>query len=170
MTTEQVGYLCFLSAGLLVLWQFWRPEWTQWVKSKLPNRKQLFNLLPITLLVVGGLILVRGQGCQFNLPIINFQPQVYPDAWLVIVEESSERKPELAVLLQDWSWRQSLDERDINFRIYDRDQEEAKSYEKLKLDLPAVVFVTPQGKVVYVGKCPSDKEAMEELIRKVTGK
>lgn len=170
MTTEQVGYLCFLSAGVLVLWQLWKPEWTQWLKSKLPSRKQLFGILPIALLLVGGVILVRGQGCQIDLPIINFKPQVYPDAWLVIVEESSERKPELAVLLQDWSWRQSLDERDINFRIYDRDQEEAKSYEKLKLDLPAVVFVTPQGKVVYVGKCPSDKKAMEELIRKVTGK
>lgn len=170
MTTEQIGYVCLVIAIISLLWQAWKPEWTVWLKSKLPTSKQFFGWLPTALLVVAGLLLVRGQGCQFSLPIINFQPQVYPDAWLVIVEESSERKPDLAVLLQDWSWRQSLDERDINFRIYDRDQEEAKSYEKLKLDLPAVVFVTPEGKVVHVGKCPSDKKAMEDLIRKVTGK
>ena len=170
MTTEQVGYLCFGLALISVLWQCWKPEWTAWLKSKLPTAKQFFGWLPTVLLVIAGVLLVRGQGCQINLPIIDFQPAVYPEAWMVIVEESSERKPELAVLLQDWEWRQSLEKRDISFRVYDRDQPEAKSYEKLKLKLPAVVFVTPEGKVVHVGKCPANKAEAEALIKKVTGK
>jgi hypothetical protein len=46
----------------------------------------------------------------------------YPDAWLVLIEESSQRTKEVALLAQDLTWRRSLDEREIKFRIYDIDQ------------------------------------------------
>jgi len=128
------------------------------------------NLAIAGLLVVGGLMLLNPQGCQLpNVPIIS---QQYPDAWLVVVEESSNRPKELAILLQDWTWRKSLDERGIQFRVLDADQPEAASYQKLNLQLPAIVFVRPNGQVVKIADLPKTdtKKNVEKLVLEVTGK
>lgn len=122
------------------------------------------------LLTVGGLLLVSPQGCE--IPSIPIVQKTYPDAWLVIVEESSQRQREVALLAQDLVWRRSLDEREIRFRIYDIDQPEAEAYKKLNMPVPSYVFIRPSGDVVAVGEVPKvdTKKAIEKLIAEVTGK
>jgi hypothetical protein len=122
------------------------------------------------LFTLGGVLLVMPQGCQLpDLPIVQKQ---YPDAWLVIIEESSERKKEVALLAQDLPWRKSLDEREIKFRIYDIDQSEAAAYKRMSMPVPSYVFIRPNGDVVAVGKVPETdtKKSIEKLITEVTGK
>jgi len=122
------------------------------------------------LLVAGGLLLLQPQGCEIpSFPIVQKQ---YPDAWLVLIEESSQRTKEVALLAQDLTWRRSLDEREIKFRIYDIDQPEAESYKKMNMPVPSYVFIRPSGDVVAIGEVPKTdtKKNIEKLIAEVTGK
>jgi hypothetical protein len=131
-------------------------QWSKWLAA--------------ALLFVGGVLLVQPQGCEIpSIPIVQKQ---YPDAWLVIVEESSQRTKEVALLAQDLNWRRSLDEREIKFRIYDIDQPEAKSYKSLSVPVPSYVFIRPNGEVVAIGEVPKvdTKKSVEKLITEVTGK
>jgi hypothetical protein len=173
MTSEIIGYIVIAAAILLGIWKNWKPEWTLWLRSKMPSWKWVWSIVPTAMLLLGGVLLLCGgsvKSCSIDLPILDWKPQQYPDAWLIIVEESSERDPDIAIMLQDWPWRQSLAERDINFRVYDDDQAEAESYKKLDLKLPAAIFILPTGKVVDVSACPKNKKDMEKLIARVTGK
>lgn len=131
---------------------------------------QAIKLTAAILFAIGGLLLVQPQGCQLpDVPIVQKQ---YPDAWLVIVEESSQRTKEVALLLTDLTWRRSLDEREIKFRIYDIDQPEAEAYKKMAMPVPSYVFIRPNGDVVAVGGVPKmdTKRNIEKLITEVTGK
>lgn len=130
------------------------------------------RLVGAILALIGGFILVSPKGCQLpNIPIVS---PTYDDAWIVFIEETLERDkhPEMAVLFQDWVWRQSLEERKIKVRFYDDDQPEAAGFKKYAPDMPAVVFIRPNGDVVKVVKVPKEdtKKQIENMIREVTGK
>jgi hypothetical protein len=131
------------------------------------------KILPAILLVIGGLVVATGgRGCD-HLPWPLPSPIVsekHPDAWLVFIEESSDRNIDLAILLQNKKWTDSLAERKINYRVYDQDQEEAKSYKPLLKDLPQLFFVTPDGRVRKQAKSPSTARQADELIAEVLGK
>ena len=140
------------------------------IKNTLLNTN--WNFIPFALLIIGGVWLLRGGdvGTGCSLPVIPIVSKTYPDAWVVIIEESSNRDKNTALILQDWNWRQSLEERDINLRVYDDDQQEAEGYKRLNLSLPAIVFILPDGQVVKTTKLPKDKKGIENLIHEVTGK
>lgn len=127
----------------------------------------------IALIVLAlGLLLVSPKGCSLpNIPIVT---PTYDDAWVVFIEETDERNkhPEMALLYQDWQWRQSLDERGIKVRFYDDDQPEAAGYKKYTPTLPAVVFIRPNGDVPKIAAVPKTdtKKQIENMIREVTGK
>lgn len=130
------------------------------------------RLIGAILALAGGLVLVSPKGCSFpNIPIVN---PVYEDAWLVFIEETGERDnhPEMAALIQDWQWRQSLDERSIKVRFYDDDQPEAAGYKKYTPKIPAVVFIRPNGDTIKIAEVPKEdtKRQIENMIREVTGK
>lgn len=174
MTNSNIaGIICIVIGGigsLLVAFP-WLPKYLREQAKSLLSRVN-WNFLPFALLLIGGIWVTSGgsHGTSCSVPVIPVVSKTYPDAWVVIVEESSERSKETALLLQDWDWRQSLQERDINLRVYDVDQPDASSYAALNLQLPAIVFVTPEGKVVSTAKLPQDKKGVESLIQKVTGK
>ena len=133
------------------------------------SQARLFGAL---LALIGGFVLVLPKGCQLpNIPIADTK---YSDAWLVFIEETGERDkhPEMAVLYQDWVWRQSLDERGIKVRFYDDDQPEATGYKKYTPTLPALVFIRPNGDVPKIVPVPKEdtKKAVEKLIAEVIGK
>ena len=134
---------------------------------------QLNKILPALLLVAGGLLVATGgRGCDhlpwpLPSPIVS---EVYPDAWLIFIEESSDRDIDLAILLQNKKWTDSLEQRKINYRVYDQDQDEAKSYKPLLKDLPQLFFVTPDGRVRKQTKSPSTARQADELIAEVMGK
>jgi hypothetical protein len=172
-SSDKLAWLVIAIGVIGFLWmQF--PTLIKSIAAKIKNTLSTanWNFIPFALLIVGGVWLLRGgdvgTGCSLpNIPIVN---KVYPDAWVVIIEESSERTKEAALILQDWTWRQSLEERGINFRTYDDDQKEAEGYKKLNLSLPAIVFILPDGQVVKTAKLPKDKKGVENLILEVTGK
>ncbi len=131
------------------------------------------NKLPaVILLILGGLLIATsGRGCEIPWPLPSLiVAKKYPDAWLVFVEESSAREIDLAILLQNKKWTDSLAQRKINYRVYDQDQDEAKSYKPLLKDLPQLFFVTPDGRVRKQTKSPSTARQADELIAEVMGK
>lgn len=133
---------------------------------------QQLRIIGALLALIGGFVLVSPKGCQLpNIPIVT--PK-YDDAWLVFIDETQERDkhPEVSALVQDWPWRQSLEERKIKVRFYDDDQPEATGYKKYAPDLPAMVFIRPNGDVVKIASVPKDdtKKQVEKMIAEVTGK
>ena len=135
----------------------------------------LNKILPAILLVAGGLLVATGgRGCD-HLPWPLPSPvvaQVYPDAWLIFIEESSDRDIDLAILLQNKKWTDSLASREIRYRTYDQDQDEAITYKPLieGKKLPQLFFVTPDGKVRKQVDSPKSAKEADSLIKEVTGK
>lgn len=135
----------------------------------------LNKILPAILLVAGGLLVATGgRGCDhlpwpLPSPIVD---EVYPDAWLIFIEESSDRDIDLAILLQNKKWTDSLASREIRYRTYDQDQEEATTYKPLieGKKLPQLFFVTPDGKVRKQVDSPKSAKEADILIKEVTGK
>ena len=128
---------------------------------------------PALLLIIGGLTIASsGKGCDapWPFPLPPVVAQKYPDAWLVFIEESSDRDIDFAILLQNKSWTDSLAARKINYRVYDQDQPEASSYKPLLKDLPQLFFVTPDGRVRKQTKSPATAAKADELIAEVLGK
>ena len=136
---------------------------------------RLNKILPAILLVAGGLLVATGgRGCD-HLPWPLPSPvvaQVYPDAWLIFIEESSDRDIDLAILLQNKKWTDSLASREIRYRTYDKDQDEAITYKPLLegKKLPQLFFVTPDGKVRKQVDSPKSAKEADILIKEVTGK
>lgn len=124
-------------------------------------------IFPILLLLAGGYFLAAGSGV--SLPSFSFVAKD-PDAWLVILEESDSRDIDLAILLQNQPWRQSLIERKVNFRVLDDDQSEAASYVAVIEERPAYLFVSQTGRVLKKGSSPKTVKAANQLIAEVIGK
>ena len=132
------------------------------------------NLAPILLLLVGvGLIIGGGRGCD-HLPWPGPSPFVepikYPNAWLVFVEESSERDLDFAVLLQNKKWTDSLKDREIKYRVYDKDQPEASSYVKHCKSLPWLLVVDTDGTLVKSTAAPVKASDADKVIAEILGK
>lgn len=98
------------------------------------------------------------------------------NAYVLIIEESEERKPEVARLLGNSEYFASLSARKIKWRVYDKDSPDAKSYVVAaeKAGLPAVLLLTKaegeeKGTLVAARSCPPTTDLLDEWIRKVTG-
>ena len=98
------------------------------------------------------------------------------NAYVLIIEESEERKPEVARLLGNSNYFDSLAARKIKWRVYDKDSPDAKSYVEAaeKAGLPAVLLLTKaegeeKGTLVAARSCPPTTDLLDEWIRKVTG-
>lgn len=130
------------------------------------------RVVPYIVLVLGIAITVSPSisGCAIDLPSLNWFAVKHPDAWMIFVEESSDRDLDFAVLLQNKKFTDSLKDREINYRVYDKDQPEAKSYVKHCQEWPSVVFVTPDGKLVKSTKAPRGAKEADRLIAEVMGK
>ncbi len=124
-------------------------------------------IFPVLLAIAGAGLLLSGSGLE--LPSWSLVAKD-PSAWFVILEESDSRDLDLAVLLQNKPWRDSLFERQINFRVYDDDQPEAATYAKAIDERPAYLFVSLTGKVLKKGIAPKTAKQADELIAEVIGK
>lgn len=129
---------------------------------------------PILLLIVGLVVLTLPQlkGCNLELDKIewNFSAARHEDAWVIFIEESSSRDLDFAILLQNKKWIDSLEQRKIDWRVYDKDQDEARSYLKFCEEYPTMLFVTPKGKMIRSQKVPKTSKGVDEVIKKVVGK
>lgn len=111
----------------------------------------------------------------------NDQEQVQPDdekqsakydkAWVVIIEESSERKPEVARILAHKDYLDSLAARNLKWRVYDKDSKSAASYLEAanRVGLPAILVLTEAGKLIDAKACPPTAATLDEFIKKATG-
>ena len=98
------------------------------------------------------------------------------NAYVLIIEESSERTPQVARLLGNSAYFDSLGSRKITWRVYDKDSPDAKSYVEAaeKVGLPAILILTKvgneeKGTLVAAKSSPPTTELLDEWIRKVTG-
>ncbi len=124
-------------------------------------------IFPVLLAIAGACLLLSGSGLE--LPSWSLIAKD-PSAWFVILEESDSRDLDLAVLLQNKSWRDSLVQRQISFRVYDDDQPEAATYAKAIDERPAYLFVSLTGKVLKKGIAPKTAKQADALIAEVIGK
>jgi hypothetical protein len=124
-------------------------------------------IFPVLLAIAGAGLLLSGSGLE--LPSWSLIAKD-PSAWFVILEESDSRDLDLAVLLQNKSWRDSLVQRQISFRVYDDDQPEAATYAKAIDERPAYLFVSLTGKVLKKGIAPKTAKQADALIAEVIGK
>jgi len=122
--------------------------------------------LPILLALAGAGLIASGSGFEFpSFSVVAKDPT----AWFVILEESEQRDIDLAILLQNKPWRDSLTERKINFRVFDDDQPEAESYAKAIEERPAYLFISLTGKVLKKGTAPKSVKQADKLISEVMG-
>jgi len=98
------------------------------------------------------------------------------NAYVILIEETAERKPEVARLLGNSDYWDSLGARKIKWRAYDKDSPNAESYREAadKVGLPAVLILTKEANqdkatLVAAKPAPPTTDLLDEWIRKVTG-
>lgn len=101
------------------------------------------------------------------------QPDVdVPGAWVVFVEESSERTVDMAKILGDAAYWQTYVTRDLKWRVYDDDSPNAVSYLGIanSVGIPAMIVLSPDGKVLSKSKVPASTSAIDTIVKEVTGR
>jgi hypothetical protein len=89
-------------------------------------------------------------------------------SWVLIVEETADRSkfPWLATVIADADFWDGLASQGINWRLYDDDAPEAAAYtpDALAAGLPALLVVSPAGRVRIAKSCPPTTAAIAELL------
>lgn len=107
-------------------------------------------------------------GCDALIPPLPDVPPIVEPvpsgkvAWVLVVEETAERTPEVAAVLLDPWWKSS----GIKFRIYDKDMPEAADAVKAvgAIKLPAVVITDKAGNVLRKGELPRTIDAVRRFV------
>lgn len=92
-------------------------------------------------------------------------PVTQKPAWIITIEETSQRTPEVAAVLGDVKFWGGLQSKSIQWRQYDKDSADAASYnEFVTVPLPAVLFLGSDGKVLSQFPLPSSTAAIASRI------
>lgn len=121
------------------------------------------------------------------IPVPPVPVPVIVEAWVIVVEETSERTPAIALVLNDKKFWDSLPL--LGWRFYDKDSPDAKRHkydqlanqeiEKTKANtsaddpprkLPLIMVLDGQGKLIRSKNLPTDTAAIREFIRQSTGR
>jgi len=114
-------------------------------------------------------------GNRIPIPIPEPGPQPRPDvksAWLVIVEQSEQRKPETARILSAANWLNSLNARGIKWRVYDVDSAAAAPYRSKaeSVGIPAAIVIAGDPPTYLAAEpLPPTTAALDELLTRSTG-
>ena len=130
------------------------------------SKRAIANVAAIVLLL---LLAVRQFGG--SLPDILPVPIAIskPGSWVVIVEESEDRLPEVAKILADASWLASLTARQAKFRVYDDDTQSAQPYvQAAGATRPAVLIIAPDGSLLGVSGDVT-RPAIDAFLREKAG-
>lgn len=128
--------------------------------------------VPPILMILGGLILAIAPWLD-RVP--NLDPIIPPNvegAWVVVVEETSERSPAVARVAGDGEFWKSLESRGVKWRFYDVDSPDAKSYREPaeKAGIPAILVLDANGKVLAAKPLPATSDGVSEIVKGATGK
>lgn len=139
---------------------------------------KLKSYLPYMLMVVGGVMLLFGDriekalpdGWKFSSPFV--QPTVVVEgAWVVIVEETSDRTPEVISIATDAEYWKTVESRGMKWRFYDDDSPDAETYVPiLNGQIPGLIVIGPDGRKLAAEKLPLTTKGIDEVIRRATGK
>jgi hypothetical protein len=124
-------------------------------------------------LIVGGLLILFGGKIQFPdwLPTPVPTPVVLDEgAWIIVVEETAQRSPEVAKVFAAADFWDGLKARGLNWRAYDDDAPEAAKYVEKVKDRPGVLITDKAGKVVRAGPLPTPIEKLDSLVKEATGR
>jgi hypothetical protein len=94
-------------------------------------------------------------------------------AWAIIVEQTEQRTPQQAAVLNDAAMWDRLRGKGHKWRIYDADNPPAASKGFVaaanKVGIPALLIITDAGKLVDAMKMPETSEGIEAALKKATG-
>ena len=95
-------------------------------------------------------------------------------AWVLIIEESSERSPWVARLIADREFWQSVEDRGLRWRVYDIDSAGDSRGEITKqareVGLPALVTIDEDKEAILsIERLPNSIDAVNESIKRATG-
>lgn len=130
------------------------------------------------MLAGGALGLVASlEGCQdFRLPVPIVDPVVDPattdGAWVVVVEETSQRTPQIARVLTYEAFWSGLEARGLRRRLLDKDNPDAAPYASRveKYGLPCLLILKPSGSVLFEGPLPATRDELEAIVKEKTGR
>lgn len=124
--------------------------------------------LAAILMIIGGLLLMLSPMLSFS----GFVSVDTEDAWVVIIEETSERSPVVARLMGDQQYWQGLESRGVHWRSYDVDSPDADSYrDKAKeVGLPALFIVDKGGTPLLAKPAPATTQGVDAEVRRITGR
>jgi hypothetical protein len=109
----------------------------------------------------------------FDLPDFGRQEQseivkLEKGSWVLIVEETADRSkfPWLATVIADADFWDGLKSQGINWQFYDIDSDSVAAYtpDALAAGLPALLVVSPAGRVRIAKSCPPTTTAIAELL------
>jgi hypothetical protein len=138
-------------------------------------RKYLGPALMLIGGVLGLLSTVDGFS-DFRLPIPVVDDRVDPattdGAWVIVVEETSQRTPAIARVLTNESFWSGLKARGLKRRLLDIDNPDAAPY-KSKADqhgLPCLLILKASGDVLFEGPLPESHDSLEQAVKESTGR
>lgn len=114
-------------------------------------------------------------GCQIPLPPQPVPPTPEPnppvivvpvagDLFAIVVEETSQRTPEVAAVLLDPFWH-TLAARGISYRFYDPDSADAKPYASAVNDRPGLLVIDKSGKKLRAGPLPKTVAEIDAILK-----
>lgn len=114
-------------------------------------------------------------------PIVD--PAQTEGSWIIVVEETKDRTPEIAVIMKDIKYQDSLKERGLVWRPYDKDSAPQYTGIVQEVGLPVLIILggpkmydgkdakgNPTAPVLHKGPLPKTIEEMDTIIRKVTAR
>lgn len=130
------------------------------------NFRQLVGVALLTLAGLQGF----GGGLPWgfdHLPVPPWGQQIeLSDAWLIVIEESSERPAWLAALVADQGLKEQLADAKAKWMLLDKDSADAAPYVSRAGSLPGYVLVNGDGRVVSSGPLPQSREEILQLVGK----
>lgn len=162
------------------------------VRPTLSVAQMQFFILAIA---IAGCFLPAEKGCNYQIPPNPFvdpdpqpkpqpepQPKPQPEpvvdpattqnAWLVVIEETQDRTPEIARVLTDRAFWDGLHARGLHFRLIDRDSPDAANYVAIAdaLGLPALLILMADGKLISKTPLPKTVADLDALTKRVTAR
>lgn len=152
-------------------------KWTPWA---MPVSQRLVDLQKTGDIATDGDLVVAYEEIALGLSSLNISPKPEPPkpepnppepaksvSWVVVIEETADRTPAQAKVLADLKWWQSLETRNIKWRHYDEDSDDAEVYKDTirSLKLPAVVLLSKDGQVIAKFELPSTTAELERKLK-----
>lgn len=148
--------------------------------APIPAWKPSVAVVALVIAIAGLFMPLGADGWKSPIPIPPFVEPVIDAAktegsWVIVVEQTEARTPEVATLMRDLPYWQSLEKRGLKWRPYDYDSDDSKPYRAIadSVGLPAVIVLGGQGELAgkTLAKFPLPaKDALDAKIKEVTGR